>query len=151
MANVTLSKETFENLIKQLIYLEKEKSNIIDQYYPQISKDRNDFKEFFDNYIAQIDLLLKNSNKSEINTNFIPFVTVCSEVEIQDVDYNDTLTYRIVDPAIDRVKDGEASYLSPVGKSLLLKKVGDEATVKAPGGVFRYKIKSIKLLNNTYK
>lgn len=148
MANVTLSKEIFENLIKQLVYLEEEKLNIVDQYFPKISKNRNDFKEFIDDYIKRIDLLLKNSKKSEINNNFIPFVTVSSEVEIQDVDYDDTLTFRIIDPAIGSVKDGDASYLSPVGKSLLLKKVGDEATVKAPGGVFRYKIKSIKFLSN---
>lgn len=43
------------------------------------------------------------------------------------------------------VKDGDISYLSPVGKSLLLRKVGDVIEVKAPGGIFHYKIKSIRL------
>ncbi|MCR4419424.1 MAG: GreA/GreB family elongation factor [Clostridia bacterium] len=34
--------------------------------------------------------------------------------------------------------------ISPVGKALLLRRVGDEVTVNAPAGVFRYQIRSIR-------
>ncbi|WP_201764449.1 GreA/GreB family elongation factor [Thermacetogenium phaeum] len=45
---------------------------------------------------------------------------------------------------LSTAENGDISYLSPVGKSLLMRKPGEKVMVKAPGGTFCYKIKSIK-------
>lgn len=69
-----------------------------------------------------------------------------SEVTIQKIatEKQITRTFTIVsghesDPSI-----GKLSYSSPMGKSLLRKKVGEHITVETPMGVHKYKIISIK-------
>ncbi len=68
-----------------------------------------------------------------------------SEVEVQDHETNDVFKFKIVPPFQGSAGNNDVSYLSPIGKSLLLKKVGDKAVVKAPGGEFCYEIISIGL------
>jgi transcription elongation factor GreA len=53
-------------------------------------------------------------------------------------------TYTIVGAAEADPKEGLISNESPLGQSLLERKVGDEVDVKAPAGVLRFKIVKIK-------
>lgn len=145
MAKITLSYTTFENLVKQLVEMEEGKSKILDDYFPEPSTERSKMAEFIEDYIKQIELLIRDADKSQTIDNNVPFVTIGSEVEIEDIIDKESFKYRIMSPFSGEIKDGDISYLSPVGKSLLLKKIGDEVEVKAPGGVFSYKIISIKL------
>ncbi|GAB7389021.1 hypothetical protein BSNK01_28590 [Bacillaceae bacterium] len=145
MARVTLSKAVFEKLVKHLVEVEEGKNKLVEQYYPEPSKERYDIERLIRDYINKVNQLIKNVNQSEMTDNRVPFVTIGSEVEIQDLDDQEVFKYRIVSPWEETLREEDVSYLSPVGKSLLLKKVGDEIQVNAPGGVFRYKIKSILL------
>ena len=145
MAKVTLSKTTFENLVKHLIEIEEGKKKLLEEYYPEPSTERNEIETLIDNYIKHLAQLIRNTKKSQTTDRKVPFVTIGSEVEIQDLSDLEVVRYRIVSPFRGNTREGDVSYLSPVGKSLLLKKVGDEVEVIAPGGVFRYKIKSILL------
>lgn len=145
MAKVTLSKATFENLVKHLVEIEEGKNKLIEQYFPEPSKERNEFERLINDYIRRIDQLIRNASTSPAADSKIPFVTIGSEVEVEDLADQKVFKYRIVSPFQGSVEEGDISYLSPVGKSLLSKKVGDEVEVNAPGGVFRYKIKSIQL------
>ncbi|WP_338818854.1 Transcription elongation factor GreA [Moorella thermoacetica] len=145
MAKVTLSQATFENLVKHLVEVEEGKSKLVEQYFPEPSKERDDFVKLIEDYIKQIDQLIRSVNKSQTAGGQVPFVTIGSEVEVQELDTQEVFTFRIVHPFHDSLMERGVSYISPVGKSLLLKKVGDEVEVNAPGGVFRYKIKSIQL------
>jgi transcription elongation factor GreA len=66
-----------------------------------------------------------------------------STVTVRDLDYGDEWTMTLVspyeaDPDRDRISD-----LSPVGRALLRHRVGDNVTVKTPGGVTSYEIVSI--------
>ncbi|MBS3947958.1 MAG: GreA/GreB family elongation factor [Dethiobacter sp.] len=145
MAKVTLSKATFENLVKHLVEIEDGKKKLLEEYYPEQSTERNEIEMLIDNYIKRLDQLIRNAKRSQTTDNKVPFVTIGSEVEIQDLSDLDVFKYRIVSPFRGSIREGDVSYLSPVGKSLLFKKVGDEVEVIAPGGVFLYKIKSILL------
>ncbi len=147
MAKVVLSQAVFENLIRHLLETEEGKSKFIDQYFPEPSKERDDFEDLLDKYLNQINNLVKNASKTDTSDYGIPFVTIGSHVEVQDLTDQEVFSYRIVNPSQDDIGAGDVSCLSPVGKSLLLKKAGDEVEVKAPGGLFRYKVKSIQLLD----
>lgn len=118
-------------LVKHLVEIEEGKNKLLDEFFPRPSKERDEFEILLENYIKQVDELIRKVKKSSKAGNKLPFVTIGSEVEIQNLSNNETYKYR--------------SYLSPVGKSLLLRKVGEEVEVEAPGGIFRYKIKSIRL------
>ncbi len=146
MANkFALSKNIFENIVKHLVDLEDEKNKLMEEYFPEPTMERNEFRKLLDKYITQVDRLLKNTGVSENVDNHFPFVIIGSEVEVQDYETNDVFEFKIVPPFQGSAGNNDVSYLSPIGKSLLLKKVGDKAVVNAPGGEFCYKIISISL------
>jgi len=145
MTNIVLSQPAFECLVKHLVEIEEGKNKLLDEFFPRPSKEREEFEILIENYIKQVDKLIRKAKKSPKAGDKLPFVTIGSEVEIQNLSNMETYKYRIIAPFRGSVKDRDISYLSPVGKSLLLRKVGDVIEVKAPGGIFRYKIKSIRL------
>ncbi|MBC7346645.1 MAG: GreA/GreB family elongation factor [Clostridia bacterium] len=139
-----VSKTLFENLVKHLVEVEEQKDKLLGEYFQEPSKERDELEKLIDNYIKHIESLIKQANKSDTAGASLPFVTIGSEVEIQDLSTQEVHRFRLVAPFSTSVGGGDISYISPVGKALLLKRVGDEVTVNAPAGVFRYKIKSIK-------
>ncbi|NLZ39581.1 MAG: GreA/GreB family elongation factor [Firmicutes bacterium] len=145
---VKLSRTCFDSLVKHLVDIEEKKNSIIDEYFPEPSKKRDELKKLFDTYIKQLEQLINSANRSEEagKNNYLPFVTIGSEVEVQNLDNQEIYKYRLVSPFNnDTENDDAVSYLSPVGRALLLKKVNDVVAVKAPAGVFNYKIKSVRL------
>jgi len=147
MDKVTLSNSTFEALVKHLVEMEEGKNKIVDQYFPDPSPEREEFKELIEQYINLIESLVANARKSKKQDRAVPFVTIGCEVELEDLATGETLNYRIASPLHGTVREGDVSCLSPMGKSLLLRKMGDHIEVDAPGGVFKYCIKSIQLQN----
>ncbi len=145
MAKVSLSQNTFESLVKHLVEIEEKKKSLLEEFFPENPAERSEMELYIHNYIQQIDQLIKNTNKLQTTDNMIPFVTIGSEVELQDLSTQEVFKYHIVYPFSDNIKEEDVSFLSPVGKSLLLKKAGDIVEVTAPGGVFQYEIKSILL------
>jgi transcription elongation factor GreA len=142
---VVLSKSKFENLISHLVKIEDEKNMLIEEYFPEPTKERSKFSGVLDSYIAKIDFLIKNNISIGENTdNSFPFVIIHCEVDVEDLEMNEILKFRIVSPYNNR-EINDVSYLSPVGRSLLLKSVGDEVNIDTPGGKLVYKIQSIKL------
>ncbi|NLM51754.1 MAG: GreA/GreB family elongation factor [Firmicutes bacterium] len=146
MSEIESSGALFENLVKQLVELEEGKSKILQQYFPAgQTTERYEFETLIDNYIKKVEQFINENKDKQTGCNEVPFVTIGSEVEIEDLADHASFTYRIVSPDQEKLSADDISYLSPVGKSLLLKKVGDVIEVKAPGGVFNYRIKSVKM------
>lgn len=142
---VQLSRVTFEKLVAHLVNIEDGKNKLLEEYFPVLSKERNEIRVLIEKYIAKIDYLIRNDLVVvQFSGNNFPFVTIYSEVEVQDLENGELQKLRIVPPfKNDEIND--VSFLSPVGKSLLLKNVADKAVVKAPGGEFHYIIKAIRL------
>ena len=53
-------------------------------------------------------------------------------------------TYKVLGPDEIDLKNGAVSFLSPIGKALMGKKVGDVTEVKAPKGIIELEIKGIE-------
>jgi len=138
-----MPKSAFENLVSHLVNLEDEKVQLIEDLFPETTREREQFAEFLDEYIAKVNFLIKNAVTSESENNF-PFVTIGSKVKIKDLESGETEELRLVNPIQTSIEDNSISYLSPVGKALILKKVNDIVEVTAPGGMFRYKIEAIE-------
>lgn len=66
--------------------------------------------------------------------------TIC----VSNVDTDEESTYRIVGADESDLKSGSISITSPLARSLLGKEVGDEVTVKMPGGARTYEIVSVE-------
>ena len=65
-------------------------------------------------------------------------------VELEDIDTEKIVTYRLVGPDEADVKKGSISITSPVARALIGKEVGDEVKVKAPGGVRVYEVSDVR-------
>lgn len=140
-------KSIYEKLIEHLVEIEEEKSQVIEEYYYEMSAERLEFETLIANYISHIDKHVKKMKKSKKKSIDCPFVIIDSIVEVEDINSNEVEKFKIVSPFLtSNPLDGDyASYLSPIGKSLLLKKVGDHVLVETPMGNIEYEIKSIEL------
>lgn len=143
----TEAKTIYEKLIEHLVKMEEEKNSIIEEYYYDMPSERIEFEIFIENYISYIEDHLKKIKKSKKTYTECPFVTIDSIVEVEDINSGEKEKFKIVSPfSVVNLLDGNyASYISPIGKSLLLKKVGDHVLVETPVENIEYEIKSIEL------
>ncbi len=77
---------------------------------------------------------------SKVNSKIIVFGTV---VQLLDLDTEETITYQLLGPEEADVKKGSISVLSPLGKSMLGKEVGDEVQTITPGGRREFEVIAI--------
>jgi transcription elongation factor GreA len=141
----TLSKPVFENLVLHLVNIENEKEELVKELFPKPSMERIKFRRFWDEYITGIDFLIKYKvGIGEKTDSSFPVVIVNCRTEVLDLKTKETISYRIVSP-YGNMKTGDVSFLSPIGRSLLLKEVGDEVAINTLEGKHKYRIQSIKL------
>lgn len=143
---IVLTKLAFEDLLKNLVDLEEGYKEIINEFYPNHSVERIYFIELLTEYIKELNGALKQVSFEEKSKNCFPFVIIGNKVEITDIDNGQTYKYHIVGPGERNIENDCISFLSPVGKSLLLREKGETISVGTPPGVYRYRIKSIFLL-----
>lgn len=86
--------------------------------------------------------LVKVVDHSELKNDI---VQVGSVVRVLDYEFNEEIEYAIVGMTESDPKQNKISDQSPVGKTLLGHKVGDEVVVTAPGGEYTYKVLEIVL------
>jgi transcription elongation factor GreA len=65
-------------------------------------------------------------------------------VRLFDTDKDTTVTYQIVGEDEADLKNGKVSYISPLGKAMIGKEVGDLVIVKAPKGDIEYEVVAIE-------
>jgi len=65
-------------------------------------------------------------------------------VTLMDMDTDEEVTYQLLGPEEADVKKGSISVLSPLGRSILSKEVGDEVVTKTPGGVREFEVIEIQ-------
>lgn len=82
---------------------------------------------------------------SLVNVNNIPKDRIAfgSQVVLYDVDRDVEINYRLVTSEESDVNKGWISTTSPIGRSLMGKKVGDEVSVRTPNGVREFEIRSV--------
>ncbi len=144
MKKVVLTKPVFDQIVKSITNTDERKERILEEFFPEPSREREEIKEKLENYIMHIDNLLKNASVTEDGDNSLPFVIINSEVELLDTETQELFKFRIVSPIDNEVQTDDVSCISPLGKELLLKKPGDKVHVNAPGGDFDYLIRSVK-------
>ncbi len=71
-------------------------------------------------------------------------VHLLSWVEIKNITKNTTIEYKIVPEHEINIKENKISPLSPIGKSLMGKKIGDKISVTVPSGKIELEIMNIK-------
>ena len=81
---------------------------------------------------------------TKVSSERVVFGTV---VCLLDLDTDDEITYQLLGPEESDVKNGSISVLSPLGKSLIGKEVGDEVLAQTPGGKREFEVMNISASN----
>ena len=143
MSSVATSNVISTMLSTHLSDIEDEKVQVIDDYFGGETDEKREFELFINDYISEVRRridVLKNNTKEQI----CPFVMIGSTIELEDLEDGEIMKLKIVSPFFDSIDYTTASYLSPVGKGLLLKNINEIASIETPGGQFEYKIKFIE-------
>ncbi|MDD3617799.1 MAG: transcription elongation factor GreA [Desulfobulbaceae bacterium] len=77
---------------------------------------------------------------TKVNCNSAVFGTV---VTLLDMETEEKMTYQLLGPEEADVKSGSISVLSPLGRSLLGKTIGDDVMAKTPGGLREFEVMDI--------
>ena len=72
-------------------------------------------------------------------------VSILSKVTIKNKKNNASVTYTLVSEEEADLKAGKISTLSPIGKGLLGKKIGEVALIKTPAGEMEFEVIKITL------
>lgn len=77
---------------------------------------------------------------TKVADNRVVFGTI---VSLLDLDTDEEISYQLLGPEEADVKNGSISVLSPLGKSLIGKEVGDDVLAQTPGGKREFEVMDI--------
>jgi len=151
---VPMSKEGHARLRQELIRLErKDRIEVIKAI--EVARGHGDLKENAEYHAAKerqghiegriMELKDKLGRAevidcSQVSCDRVVFGTV---VTLVDLDTDEELQYQLLGPDESDVKTGSISVLSPLGRSMIGKSVGDEVRVQTPGGVRELEVVAI--------
>ncbi len=145
---IFLTKKAFDSLLANLIDLEEGINEIIDVFFREKSKETENLKRVLSDYIQRLDTMINQVKIDAAADNTFPYAVIGSEVIVEDLGGKETYNYKLVSPLKSKIDLHEISFLSPMGKAMLQKKVNDIFVVEAPGGNFDYKILAVKIADN---
>src|SRR6478735_9627305 len=95
--------------------------------------------------IAQLEDLVSSARLLDETNIDTSRVSILSRVTIKNKKNNAKVTYTLVSEEEADLKAGKISTMSPIGKGLLGKKIGDSAQIKTPAGEIEFEIVNISL------
>ena len=155
MAEVYLTKEAYKELEDKLARLKSEgrvevaKKIQFARSFGDISENSEydaarEEEAILEQEIIQIEETLRNAQIISKSANDISKVGVGALVELYDMEFDETMTLKIMGSIESDPTSGKISNESPLGKALIGASKGQEVDVTTPAGVQRYKVLSIK-------
>jgi len=146
MEKFPITKEGFEKLKKDLEHLKTVAvpENIRDIETARGHGDLSENAEysaakerqsFLHGKIAEIENNLALSQIIDIKSISADKIVFGSKVSVEDSQTGDTTLYQLVGPFESDITLNRISVTSPIGKALIGKNIGDEISVKTPGGI----------------
>jgi transcription elongation factor GreA len=155
VSRIPMSVTGNQKMRQELIHLERvERSDVVKSI--EVARGHGDLKENAEYHAAKdrqghiegriLELKDKLSRAevidcSKVQTHKVVFGTV---VELLDMDTDEVITYQLLGPEEANVKNGSISVLSPLGRSMLGKEVGDDIRTVTPGGTREFEVVAIK-------
>ena len=156
MAVVYMTQEGYKNLADQIIQLESVERPAISRQIAE-ARDKGDLSEnaeydaakeaqgLLEMKISQLKETLMNArviDESKLKTDCIQ---IMSKVRVKDQSTAREMEYMLVSESEANIRAGKLAVNTPIGKSLLGKKVGDVVEVTIPAGIMRLEILNISI------
>ncbi|OPZ93608.1 MAG: transcription elongation factor GreA [Firmicutes bacterium ADurb.Bin419] len=147
MCKNLLSKKVYDYLTWHVDKIEKEQELLFKKLYADETLESMNFEEFFNEYLNNIKDYLNTVSVGTGGKNSCPLVIIGSIVDVYDSDDMEDYQYRIVLPYSNQqdMSIDCASCLSPLGRSLLLKKEKENVSIQIPTGELHYLVKQITI------
>ncbi|MEH7252302.1 GreA/GreB family elongation factor [Neobacillus niacini] len=130
-----------EYFLQQFDYIDENIKELTNLYISSTPVPER-IKHFFNLYILEVEELLKDNNKKKIISSF-PKVYIGTKVTVWYEEDQEAEDYVICYPEQSDPDTGFISFLSPVGKQLLLKNINEKLLLKIPTGEVPVTIKEI--------
>lgn len=132
--------------IQQLVYIDENIKELTNLYLSSTPiPDR--LKHFFNLYVLEVEDLLKVNQKNN-HISFFPKVLIGTKVTVLYNEDNETEDYVICYPEQSDPDTGYISFLSPVGRQLLFKNIGEKISLKIPTGELSVTIQEISFVGH---
>lgn len=153
MESIPISVEGYEMVKRELAGLKAERPAIIQAI--KEAREEGDLSEnagydaarerqgMLEAKITYIESRIPKFNVIDLSSHSGEKVSFGATVEIEDSDTEERKRYLLLGPDETAYCKGSISILSPVGRALLGKEVGDEVVVDAPRGKIYYEVVSI--------
>ncbi|NLW16595.1 MAG: transcription elongation factor GreA [Firmicutes bacterium] len=152
---ILLTAEGLKKLEEELDYLKNvRRREVADRIKTAISfgdisenseyDDAKNEQAFLEGRIAALEKSLRHVRLIDTNEIAIDKVGVGTTVRLRDLDNEDELEYTLVGSPEANPMQGRISNVSPVGKALMGRQVGDVVEIDVPAGTLRYEILEIR-------
>lgn len=131
-------------LIEQLVFFDDEKTNFLDQYYPDYNQKRAAVERKLADYTSTLERLLADLNENSLNSTAL----IGSKITLRYLDDDSTEAYTIVFPERADPDRNMVSFLSPVGFQLLMAKSGEQCRLEVPSGELQVSVEKIEYVNS---
>ena len=158
MDRIPISKEGYEKIKQELVDLKAQRPAIIQAI--KEAREEGDLSEnagydaarerqgMLEARITYINSRMPLFDELDLNALDGDQVIFGATVVVDDIDTGDSRKFILLGPDDSDHKNGSISVLSPMGRALLGKEVGEEAIVDAPRGRIEYEIMSIDFLGS---
>jgi transcription elongation factor GreA len=93
--------------------------------------------------IARVETHLADAEVVDISKLKGDKIAFGAKVTLSNSDTGEEVRYNIVGPAEADMEQGKISYEAPLARQLMGRKVGDEVTVRTPGGTRSYEVLAV--------
>jgi transcription elongation factor GreA len=134
---------------QQLVYIDENIKELTDLYISSTPIQER-LKHFFHLFVLEVEELLTSNQKNDMISSF-PKVYIGTKVTVFYEDENETEDYVICYPEQSNPDEGYISFLSPVGRQLLFKNIGEKITLHIPTGELMVTIKEISFVGQLFE
>ncbi|MBY0205871.1 GreA/GreB family elongation factor [Paenibacillus polysaccharolyticus] len=128
-----------EMLVSQLLTLGEEKRTFLDAYFDVRNPERILLDKQLTAYTDRVERLLAGPDELLSSV-----VLIGSQIELEYVDFHTSDKLTIVMPEEADPDEGQISFLSPVGRQLLLGNKGEMRAISTPSGDMKIRIADIQ-------
>jgi len=135
-----------DDFIQQMAYIDENIKELTSLYiYSTPIQDR--VKHFFNLYLLEVEDLLEKNKPGNVIP-MLPKVYIGTKVSVLYDEDNEVEEYIICFPEQSEPDEGYISFLSPLGRQLLLKSIGEKVAIHIPSGELAVTIKDISYAGN---